>query len=90
MNEPSIKLVACPCCRAPLYTLHFDRLRSKWSVADGSPPLSCDADGLFMECPRCLRRVTMIEAPDHAEEPFFVAAKQGCKRCLTVGTTPLT
>lgn len=80
MNEPSIKLVACPCCRAPLYCLEWDRASSKWLVAKDSPALSYDAGGSFMECPRCARRIAIIEAPVHAEEPFFVAARQDCQR----------
>jgi len=81
MNEPSIKLVACPCCRAPLYSLVWDRFASKWEVSNDSPPVSYDAEGSFMECRRCARRVAIIEAPAHAEEPFFVAVRQNCKRC---------
>jgi uncharacterized protein YbaR (Trm112 family) len=81
MNEPSIKLVACPCCRAPLYTLEWNRSTAKWDVAKDSPSLAYDAEGSFMECVRCRRRIAIIEAPVHAEEPFFLAALQSCKRC---------
>jgi len=82
MNEPSIKLVACPCCRAPLYCLELDRATSKWHAAKDSHALSYDAEGAFMACTRCSRRIAIIEAPLHADEPFFVAAKQDCSRCV--------
>ena len=81
MNEPSIKLVACPCCRAPLYSLVWDRFAAKWEAGKDSPPVSYDAEGSFMECRRCARRIAIIEAPAHAEEPFFVAVRQTCRHC---------
>ena len=81
MNEPSIKLVACPCCRAPLYSLVWDRFASKWEAGRDSPPVSYDAEGSFMECRRCARRIAIIEAPAYAEEPFFVAVRQTCRHC---------
>ena len=82
MDEPSIKLIACPCCRAPLYCLEWDRDSSKWRAAKDSPALLYDAEGSYMACQRCSRRIAMVEAPPFAEEPFFIAARQNCKRCL--------
>ena len=82
MDEPSIKLVACPCCRAPLYCLEWNRATSKWQAAKDSPALRYDTDGSFMACLRCSRRIAMVEAPPHAEEPFFIAARQDFKRCV--------
>ena len=82
MDEPSIKLVACPCCRAPLYCLHLDRATSKWHPAKDSPALRYDAEGCFVACLRCSSRIAMVEAPLHAEEPFFIAARQNCRRCV--------
>src|SRR5256714_15162167 len=80
MNEPSIKLVGCPCCRAPLYCLELDRATSKWHAAKDSPALSYDAEGAFMACTRGSRRIAIIQAPVHPHEPFFVAAQQDRKR----------
>jgi hypothetical protein len=88
MNEPSLKLVACPCCRAPLYSLVWERFTSKWQVSNDSPSLGYDAEGSFMECRRCTRRVAIIEAPEHAEEPFFVAVRQNCRRCGADSPSP--
>jgi len=88
MNEAGIKLVACPCCRAPLYSLVWDRFTSRWEVSSDSPLLGYDAEGSFMECRRCARRVAIIEAPQHAEEPFFVAARQNCRRCAAEALKP--
>jgi uncharacterized protein YbaR (Trm112 family) len=82
MNESSIKLVACPCCRAPLYCLEWDRAASKWQAAKETPALSYDDEGSYMGCAQCSRRIAIIEAALHAEEPFFVAARQNCKTCM--------
>ena len=81
-EEPSIKLVACPCCRAPLYSLEWNRDTSKWQPAKDSRPLRYDADGAYMACQRCASRIAMVEAPAYAEEPSFIAARQNCKRCV--------
>jgi len=82
MNERSIKLIACPCCRAPLYSLEWNGVTSKWQPTKDSPRLRHDAEGSFIACLRCSRRVAMVAAPSYAEEPFFIAARQSCKRCV--------
>ena len=56
-------------------------LAAKWEAGKDSPPVSYDAEGSFMECRRCARRIAIIEAPAHAEEPFFVAVRQTCRHC---------
>ncbi len=83
--EPTLRVVRCPCCKRPLYTLSTlsPRGEAGWQLTKDSPPLQKDRNGPFMKCPRCSRRIAIVKnrkAPGVPE--FQVAANQKCDQIL--------
>ena len=83
--EPTIRVVRCPCCKKPLYTLSTvtPRATQGWRFTRDSPPVQKDKDGPFMKCRQCSRRIALVK-PRAAEgaPDFEVAANQKCDRIL--------
>jgi DNA-directed RNA polymerase subunit RPC12/RpoP len=83
MKDPTSRSFLCPCCSNILYSLEPDEKTGRWLPTDESPALRHDQHGPFIRCPRCSRRVGIVLSPEHADEPFFVAAAQDCRRMVT-------
>jgi hypothetical protein len=69
----------CPCCRKILYSLQPGENGAAWEPTAGSPRIKHDNTGPFLKCPHCLRRIAIVVSPEHADEPFFLAASQNCR-----------
>ena len=73
------KPIACPCCGKELFRLVA--MQSDPFVlgmnTDG-PPIESDANGFFMECPHCSKRVIFEVAPAPTGKGFLVAGTQPC------------
>jgi DNA-directed RNA polymerase subunit RPC12/RpoP len=83
--EPTIRVVRCPCCKGPLYTLSTVSPRGEagWQLANGGPELQQDRDGPFMKCPRCSRRIAIVKnRKSPGAPPFEVVVNQKCDQIL--------
>ena len=82
--EPTLRLVRCPCCTKPLYTLSTlsPSARDGWQLTGDSPPIQQDKDGPYMKCPQCLRRVALVRQKAKGAPGFQVVAGQKCDRIL--------
>ena len=70
----------CPCCRKILYSLRPGENGEAWIPSEDSPGVKHDHDGPFLSCPHCARRIAIVVSPAYADEPFFIGAKQDCRR----------
>ncbi len=83
--EPTLRVVRCPCCKGPLYTLSTlsPRAEAGWQLTKDSPQIQKDRDGPFMKCARCSRRIAIVRMRKKPGTPDFeVAANQKCDQIL--------
>jgi hypothetical protein len=82
--EPTLKIVRCPCCSKPLYTLSTLSPSAKdgWELTKDSPPVQQDNDGPYMKCARCSRRIALVRQKAKGSPGFRVATGQKCDRFL--------
>lgn len=83
MAEPTLRLIRCPCCRTPLYTLKTIKPGGTegWQLSEDSPSVHKDKNGPFIKCAKCSRRIAIVKnrkAPAGLE----VAANQKCDQFL--------
>lgn len=82
MKDPTSRSFLCPCCTNLLYSLQPDERTGRWLPTRDSPQIRHDMDGPFIKCVRCSRRIGIVVSPEYAEEPFFLAAAQDCRRIV--------
>ena len=82
MKDPTSRSFLCPCCTSLLYSLQPDEGTGRWLPTPDSPQIRHDMDGPFIKCLRCSRRIAIVLSREYAEEPFFLAATQDCRRLL--------
>jgi len=82
--EPTLRLVRCPCCSKPLYTLATlsPSARDGWELTKDSPPVKQDNDGPYMKCAQCSRRIALVRQKAKGAFGFRVATGQKCDRFL--------
>jgi hypothetical protein len=82
--EPTIRAIICPCCRNILYALEVNQTAggNAWKMTADSPALQGDAEGQFMKCGRCSKRIAIEKVDRAGVESWAVSAKQDCKRVL--------
>ena len=82
--ESTLRLVRCPCCLAPLYTLATIAPSGAqgWELTPDSPRVELDKDGPYMRCKHCSRRIALLRERAVGAPGFEVAAKQKCDRVL--------
>ncbi len=83
--EPTVRVVRCPCCRNPLYTLSTlsPRAAQGWQLTKDSPQVQKDKDGPFMKCPQCSRRIAIVKGRKAEGAPEFeVVPNQKCDQIL--------
>lgn len=76
--EPTIRIIACPCCKGVLYTLRSETTvggRGPWRLGKESPAIKKDQHGNFMICPRCAKHIDLVFA-DELESPGFRVAEK--------------
>lgn len=86
MNAGDVIAYECPCCTGVLFrTVAVDGGNGSgfWAREKGSGEIKTDAEGDFMKCPQCSKRVALERVP---AEPsglgFQVSAVQKCDRIL--------
>jgi hypothetical protein len=82
MKDPTSRSFLCPCCTSLLYSLEPDEKNGRWLPSRDSPSLRHDMEGPFIRCLRCSRRIGIVLSPEYAEEPFFLAASQDCRKIV--------
>ena len=80
--EPTIRAVTCPCCRNFLFALEQARDGGEWKITRDSPAVQNDAEGHYMKCPNCSKRIAVEKIAATGAERWAVAAKQDCNRVL--------
>ena len=78
--EETFRAILCPCCKKFLYALEGVSRESgvAWVLAKGSPAVNKDAEGHFLTCPQCSKRIA-IEKPSSGSGPEWqVSATQKC------------
>lgn len=81
--EPTQRLVRCPCCKAPLYTLTTVKPggQAGWELAKDSPPIEKDDNGPYMKCRHCSRRIGVVK-DGRSPAGFRVPPGQKCDQIL--------
>ena len=82
--EPTIRAITCPCCRQILYALEMNTVPggNAWKMTSDSPAVQSDAEGHFMKCGRCSKRIALDKQERTANTDWRVSAKQSCDRVL--------
>lgn len=82
--EPTLRVIRCPCCKGPLYTLSTVAPQGLkgWRLTEDSPRIQNDKDGPFMRCARCSRRIAIVKERAAGAPGFEVAAGQKCDKIL--------
>ena len=78
--ERTLRIINCPCCKSILYALKLDTRNDKemWRLSQDSPMLRNDANGAFMMCSRCNKRIR-LRMSDELESPGFeLSSEQDC------------
>ena len=83
--EPTLRMVRCPCCRKPLYTLSTLAPSGDkgWELTKDSPPVERDRDGPYVKCRQCSRRIALVRGRAKGAFAYEVAASQKCDRFLS-------
>lgn len=80
MKIGSIKDIPCPFCQRPLFRLEFKQHGGagdgQWLNAAGSPSVTDDEKGKFIQCAHCLRRVAFESDGDHPNPGFRIVPGQ--------------
>jgi hypothetical protein len=76
--EPTIRAVICPHCRNILFALEPDAKGggAAWKITADSPAVQNDAQGNYMKCAKCAKRVAVEKVSAHGVESWKVAAAQ--------------
>jgi hypothetical protein len=80
--EPTIRAVTCPCCRNFLFALEQVSDGGEWKITKDSPVVQKDAEGNFMKCSNCSKRVAVEKIAVAKSERWTVSASQKCDRVL--------
>ena len=82
--EPTIRAITCPCCRQILYALEMNTGGggNAWKMTSDSPAVQSDAEGHFMKCGRCAKRIGIEKLDRSGTSTWAVSAKQSCDRVL--------
>jgi hypothetical protein len=82
--EPTLRAIICPCCRQILYALEMNTAGkgNAWKMTADSPAVQKDAEGHFMKCGRCSKRVAIEQLDRSGTSTWTVSAKQSCDRVL--------
>ncbi len=82
--EQTIRAISCPCCRNILYALEINQTAggNAWQMTADSPTVQNDAEGQFMKCGRCAKRVAIEKISRSGVDTWAVSAKQTCDRVL--------
>lgn len=78
--ERTLRIINCPCCASVLYALRLDEAgeAKTWRLSKDSPALRKDAQGAYMNCARCARRIGLAMADELESPGFRVADEQPC------------
>ena len=78
--ETTLRVVNCPCCMKMLYALGLDKTRegASWQMTPDSPAVQNDAEGHFIMCGSCRKRVAIEEVSAAGHARWVVSAKQKC------------
>ena len=71
----TLQEIKCPFCTKTLYRIGLLDT-DVWAKTKDSPPINNDAEGDFMICPHCSRRVKMERVPSRVGAGFQVAKNQ--------------
>ena len=82
--EPTIRAITCPCCRNILYALEINQTTggNAWKMTLDSPEVQNDAEGQFMKCGKCSKRIAIEKIARSGVDTWAVSAKQNCDRVL--------
>ena len=74
--EPTIRAITCPHCKAILFALELDAKNggATWNMTQDSPIVQIDAQGHFMKCSNCAKRVAVEKVSAPGVETWRVAA----------------
>ena len=71
--------VPCPCCSKPLYKQVLVAANPDvWARSVDSPSIKEDANGNFMTCLHCKRRIAFERSASPTGWGFRILAKQNC------------
>lgn len=77
--ESTIRAITCPFCKNILFALELDAKNggAAWNMTKDSPAVQNDAQGHFMKCGNCAKRVAVekIAAPGVASWRVAASAK---------------
>jgi len=74
--EPTIRAITCPHCRNILFALEPDPKGGAWKITADSPAVQNDAQGAYMNCAKCKKRVAIEKAATPGVHSWRVAAAQ--------------
>jgi len=74
--EPTIRAITCPHCKNILFALELDVKNSAatWNMTKDSPTVQNDAQGHFMKCGNCAKRVAVEKVSAPGVDTWRVAA----------------
>jgi hypothetical protein len=67
-----------------LYALEFNQTAggNAWQMTSDSPAVQNDAEGHFMKCGKCSKRIAVEKIARSGADTWAVSAKQKCDRVL--------
>ena len=75
--DPTIRAITCPHCKNILFALELHTNDgAAWNMTKDSPAVQDDAQGKFMVCGKCAKRVALEKVSQPGMESWRVAASQ--------------
>ena len=81
---PTTDIMLCPCCKGILYKQSTPVAKKADIRRRAGPPIQVDAEGYYMKCPHCSKRVAvkMISPVPRSGRGFKLDETQACDRIL--------
>jgi len=76
--EPTIRAITCPHCKNILFALELGAKDggTVWNITKDSPAVKDDAQGKYMNCGNCTKRVALEMVSQPGVQTWRVAATQ--------------
>jgi hypothetical protein len=78
--ETTLRVINCPCCMKMLYALELEKGKpsAAWHMTKDSPAVRRDAEGYYVTCSSCQKRVSIEEVIGAGKPRWVVSARQKC------------
>lgn len=76
--DPTIRAITCPYCKNILFALELETKGggAQWHITKDSPAVQDDAEGRYMSCGRCAKRVAVEKVSAPGVETWKITAAQ--------------